>query len=261
MKKQIIIFGGGHSASRYVESLIWREDFSISLCSYDIAGKTRKLAQVFQLPLYSFRELCWGDLKNFSCVILSVPPSQKKDVVEKLLQIEYNTYSVIMEKPLCINWSDYYYYAAVLPKFNRLAVVSQRDYLLSNYLIKPSVRYSVFYPTFTDDINFNCIHMLPHILSLFYSNGLPITSFSELDGNNWRGKSNDIDVEISFVSSANNRMLQINETLYPPVQYRELNARIVDHVMQQSGMETKDSVQKALSVSKMIIQSLPNKTI
>lgn len=253
--KEILIIGGGYSALRYVESLIWNETVSITLCGMEVKEKTRELARHFSLPYISFRSLDKSIVQRYDCIIVSVALEGKRLCLERMNDLEYGG-AWLVEKPLAITTEDLNYYIKILSNKNKCAVVCQRDFLESEYFIPPAEEYRIIFPSYEKDPKFNIINMLPHIISWLISVDDSLESLCALDssgfGGIWRGR----DVVIQITDRDSVRCTVVNKTEYPNIQYRKVNSYIVEQVMNYKQEESEASLNRAVKVSKIIIQLL-----
>ena len=166
--EKILILGGGYGALRYLESLIWDTEKEITICGFEIQGKSKVLSLEMGLPWLAFDKLNINIINDFSCIIVALPPEVKRRCIEKLTEMRYIN-ALIIEKPLCIQEEDLLWYKQELPRMERCAVVCQRDYEEYMYYWKDTGSVEILYPSFNMDDKFNKWHMLPHILSLLYT--------------------------------------------------------------------------------------------
>ena len=54
---RVLIMGGGNAALRYTESLIWDKEISLTLCGFNVLGKTKKLSESFGLEYIDYNLL------------------------------------------------------------------------------------------------------------------------------------------------------------------------------------------------------------
>ena len=249
----IMIFGGGYSAERYVESLIWNATYSVSLCGFGISHKTEALSSRYRLPLIRFSDLSQPVLNKFDCVILSVPV-EKKLLLYRTITVELEfAGAIILEKPLCISRQDWNYYMDSNHIAQQFAVVCQRDYSLSKYQINPAKCYDLVFPSVFCDNRSRIIHDLPHIFSWFYSVLGCVPHIDQISSNCMYGQCDDSCFQVHFETWSFSSSVCINGVGYPPVQYRQLNAEIVRNVLLYTHVESLTNAHKALTVANALI--------
>ena len=250
--EKILILGGGYGALRYLESLIWDTEKEITICGFEIQGKSKVLSLEMGLPWLAFDKLNINIINDFSCIIVALPPEVKRRCIEKLTEMRYIN-ALILEKPLCIQEEDLLWYMQELPRMERCAVVCQRDYEEYMYYWKDTGSVEILYPSFNMDDKFNKWHMLPHILSLLYTIGGEIPNIKKIKKNYYKGLWCESDISIQFVSHDVKECLTICGKSFPAVKYREKNILIVDRVMCYSQYETQRNLEKAFAVTQAII--------
>lgn len=254
--RKILILGGGNGGRRYIESLMWDFNLELVIACFNVSGKAKKLASDYCIKSISYDALTVDIVNVFDCIIVAVPPQYKLSVVKHIVcEFGYKG-TLILEKPLCLSYCELYAYDELLKTVSRCAVVCQRDFFPDQYSIIPACEYDVQFPTQWVDSDFNLIHLMPHVLSMFskYIGFTPI--LQRLGQNVYFGNVNGAKIRISFVSHGLSSTLQINNTVYPKLQYRMLNRIIVDKVCLFSKEETQENILRAFSVTKELIRLL-----
>lgn len=244
--KTIVIVGGGYGASRYVESLIWDSYYEIIICGTGYCGQSQTLSLSFGLKYIRFEDL--ENYYNIDCVILAIPPSVRQYYVDILINVFRFNGIVICEKPLFINGIEADFYRNVS---NRLAVVCQRDFFKGDYLIdKHQTSYSVSFPTLFPKEADNIIHVMPHILSWFSSQGISISETIRYGNNSYYCKNENKTIDIVFYERKNDRELVcINDKPYANVNYRLCNAKIVKDIFNFQSDDFRMNITRAINVS------------
>ena len=256
---RVLIMGGGNAALRYTESLIWDKEISLTLCGFNVLGKTKKLSESFGLEYIDYNLLSKKNINYYDCIIVTLPPHIKRKYVQQIIE-EFNFKNVlILEKPLCITNEDLSYYSDNLKHFNNIVVVCQRDFCLEDYQIKKDTTYDLVFKSITEDIKFNVINQLPHILSWFYCNGIVFEDI-KLDNGTVVCYSKNFELKIKF-SKIIDFNASINDIIYPSVNYRKINAKIVKTVMNYNYETVQENLKKSLYVSNLIIQILRSENL
>lgn len=253
---EVLILGGGYGALRYVESLIWDSMFSITLCGMEKLRKTRVLADRFALPYITFDSLDKTEVNKYACIIVALPIDVKRYYVEYLLQELCYTNTLIIEKPLALAYKDLFFYKKELRKHQRYAIVCQRDFFPEEYEIQSSDKYDIVFPSREGDEYFNIVNMLPHILSWLITNDDSLEMVKRGSKNHFKGIWKQKELSIEFVQRTENNLALVNGKCYPNVQYRRTNAEIVKKVLDFDVEKSEESLQKAIKVSKFIINIL-----
>lgn len=248
-----LILGGGNAAKRYVESLIWDREINVTLCSMGVANKTNSLAKLFGLPCIDFSNLTRQSILEFDLIIITLPPEVKRKYTEQILNLGFDK-TVILEKPLCINNDDLNFYKQNLNKFSKCFVVCQRDFCLEDYKIEKNDEYNIEFTSHTDDLKFNIINQLPHILSWLHLQNISFKNLSLNDNCEIVDEKNRIKIKISNKFVDYNA--KINDIIFKSVNYRQLNAKIVKQIFDCSSENFKDNLSRAYLVSKTIINLL-----
>jgi len=253
MKIKVLIIGGGYGALRYVESLIWDEDFEIVLCGMEVRGKTRMLAQRYGLPYVSFGKLTEGEAASYDCVIVTLPAGVKKECVRYLMEDLSFRKALVLEKPLALDQEEMDYYEHNLTRLKKCGIVCQRDFEKDKYHIEPADEYHIMFPSNVTEEAFNMEHMLPHILSWLITEDDSLETLEHVDENTfsciWRGTQ----CRIDFVPRTEDNLVLINGIEYPNVQYRRLNAQIIKKILLFEEQDTMESINKAFKVSRLLI--------
>lgn len=252
----ILIIGGGNAAKRYVESLFWQIDVSLTICGMGVCNHSYSLSQEYGLGFINYSELDKIDINHFSCIIVTVPPEVKKHIVSFIVDTLSYKNALILEKPLCTSEHDFEYYTTLPQKIEKCSVVCQRDFDLFTYAIPESNNYNIIFPTFTSNSSFNLTHMMPHVLSwLFTTNNCPIY-ITKKTHNTYCGCWGNSNININFVNHNISDVVRINETVYPKVQFRKLNNNIFRKIMDYNQAASFSDIEKACCVSSIIIKLL-----
>lgn len=254
--KKVLIIGGGYGALRYVESLIWTEEFGITMCGMEVSGKTRKLAERFWLPYISIGSLNKTIINSFDCVIVAVVPEGKYRTLEFIVKkLEYN-HGLIIEKPLSLESAELREMEQLLHNIEKCAIVCQRDFLTEEYRIPEFEEYRIKFPSYQSDAKSNIIHMLPHVISWLISNGDDLEYLIPLDTQRFEGIWRKKKITIEIVRRTEDDCTMVNEVKYPNIQYRKVNAMIVKKVLAFEKRQSETSLQNAIKTSKIIIKIL-----
>lgn len=238
---------------RYVESLIWDTQFSITLCGFRKLGKTMTLAEKYALPYIDFDSLQMEQVNQYDCVIVAVPAAVKRVFVQRMEE-DYGYHNImILEKPLALSEEDLNFYARGIQQNRRYAVVCQRDFFPKEYHIYLSESYRVVFPSYEEE-EFNIVHMLPHVLSWLLTEDDSLEQLERAGKNTYRGIWRGSCLTIEFVKRTVSTKTCINNQSYPDMQYRKANAEIVKRVLHYDADQFKKSVDIAIKVSKMIMK-------
>ena len=252
---RVLILGGGNAATRYAESLVWDSDINLTLCNMGVFNKTKELGKKLAISCIDYNSLNKNNINNYDCIIITLPPSVKRKYVESIVNDFAFKGSLILEKPLCTNRQDLIAYNDCLNKLNKVAIVCQRDFDIDNYKIQKSNLYEVNFKSITDDLEFNIINQLPHILSWFYTNGI-IFNNSKVENNQVVLTSDKSEIRINFSSKFVDFNTTINGILYGEVNYRKLNSLIVKKVLNYNKSDSIANIKKAIYVSQIIVELL-----
>lgn len=248
----VLIMGGGEAAERYVESLIWDEGISVSLCGFSIYNKTQQISRYYNLPYLSYNMIDDVIIQKYDCIIFALPVEVKRRYIQEIVdKFNYNG-AIIIEKPLAINNDDLAYYIQRLPLLEKCAIVCQRDYDLCTYKLPNEDNLKISFSSVFADMKFNTIHMLPHILSLLMVSGRQITHLKSDGDNHWVGSIVNGGVEL-LVEQGLNGQLRVNNVLLPSVQYRILNSIIVKNVCNACKGDIYTNIKRAITVSQCVI--------
>ena len=253
MKKMMII-GGGYGARRYVESVIWDKEFEIEMCGTEKQGKTRLLAESFGLSYISFKNLRSESINMYDVILVALPVEVKKAYVEYLLcKLSYHN-TLIIEKPLLLRKEELKFYEECIGR--KVAVVCQRDFFLNEYYIPYNSQYDIIFPSKVKNEYFNIVNMLPHVFSWLISNDNSLKCVERTGKNTFQGIWRNSELKIKFVERMQDTLSSVNGILYPNVQYRNANVEIVKRVMCFDKNQSKESIMRAIEVSKLIINIL-----
>lgn len=256
MKIKVLIIGGGSSARRYVESLFWQDDIAITICGMGILNYSYELSKNYGLNFINFSNLSNININDFSCIIVTLPPEVKRKYVSFIIEKLKYTNALILEKPLCISLNDLEYYKSLLRNVRSCSVVCQRDFDLETYKIQQERNYNIFFPTFTSDTDFNMIHMLPHVLSWLYTTKCEPICLERSGTNKYIGNWGESPLFIEFVNNSISNNVIINNSIYPKVQFRELNNKILRRIINYEQKDSTLDLKKAFYISSIIINIL-----
>lgn len=256
---KVLIMGGGNAALRYVESLIFDKEISLTLCGFERIGKTKKMSESFNIEYITYSLLSERNINEYNCIIVTLPPHIKRQYIQQIIEEFMFKNFLILEKPLCITNEDLTYYNCNLKNFNNMAVVCQRDFCLEDYKIKKHTTYNLIFKSITENIKFNIINQLPHILSWFYCNGI---IFNEIKLKNTMivcsNKICELKIKFSKFVDFN---ASINDIIYPSVNYRKINAKIVKTILNYSYEKLQENLKRSIYVSNLIIQILRSENL
>lgn len=226
--KKILIFGGGNAAKRYVQALMFNCTYDIYLVGFGIKNKTKTLAEEYSLSIIPFDMIDKIDLNEFECIIVCVPLAAKFEIVSYILERRKYRNSIIFEKPLTISICEYEKYREILFGRKHTAMAYSRA-LDDRFKLFPDERkYAIVYGTFSDDIEFNIIHMLPHLIEWIFRVGYDF-HFHKIENRIIYGKINDKKITIRF-SNENRGKIIVNKLVYSNPNYYQMNKKMLEAV-------------------------------
>ncbi|MBF0300379.1 MAG: Gfo/Idh/MocA family oxidoreductase [Oligoflexia bacterium] len=198
----IAIIGGGNSARRFTEALVFGGDINPTLVGF-AKGKTPLLANQYGLNFideYYF----WNECNSFDLIIIATTPGSKLDILERLISKKYSN-AIIFEKPLSTCPQRAKKIFDLVKDNNIRSTIAYSRQFLSQSLVDLSSNFKNIEWPYCKSSGDPIVHQLPHILHLIAFNAglfLKDHSYSPFEVTKIKYNNGDYQIFIKFLDNS-----------------------------------------------------------
>ncbi len=234
---KILILGGGVSATRFVESLMFNEKISLTIGRFSIKGKSKLLAKKYGIQCVSYNSIL--DFNDYDCIVLSVPYYAKLNILQSINHSNFIG-ALVIEKPYALTLDDYELYHKAINGRNMIVPLSRKFYRSNNYLdVIYDDAIKIVWPLYKLDNADVYLDLLPHCINWINMLIGDIEKLQVIRTSNRliQYRQNDIEITIEFVDSNCCKKITVNKKEFPWIDIVATNNIIIDKIFTLKSFE------------------------
>lgn len=227
-KFNILILGGGISSERFIESLMFNNNYFLTVAGFEKLNKSKKLAEKYDLKYIFFYDIM--DFNKYDIIILAIPPSCKYETIKYITDKNYKN-KFIIEKPFSMTIKECKSILNLIEK-NDFIIPYTRSYLKDTYAFN-----------YKDDTliwnipNNNTLDIykenLPHIIQLLIDNKFCFNDISIIKKTKNKLKLKLTNSYITIQFKNNNGIYILNDNEYK-INYRLSNNQMILYLLSEN---------------------------
>lgn len=261
---KIVIVGGGHSAQRFVEALLFDTNLSITLTGRK-GGNAERLSKKFGLEFYPWDEFLFRVENYFqpSIVIFSTKLGTKFDLLQNLYKVGYKN-SLVLEKPLSLSLEKIDSIQRLIESRNVVCFIpftrEFSDEYKMNFKILPEeiLLEWPFIELGIDPLVHQGAHMM-HFLAMNFEEYKIELKTVKREGTDYHFEGNIGDNKLIcrlISDSTGKKQFALNGRSFPKINHLLAYPKMIEAIIQSSGSSSNHHIKRAIRAAKLLIEAV-----